>query len=93
MPSDALPVPFSDAAPDAPISVVGWTREWRDPLGRSITGTISLTRVGRPAYTVTADLVDGKVSLPLGPGTYRLVAALFDADDNRSYDSDMITVG
>lgn len=84
MPADALPVPFPSEESSSPTGT--WSHTWIDPLGRQMSGTVSVTRLGRPAYRFDADLADGQVSLSLADGTYQMVAVLFDADGARSYD-------
>lgn len=92
MPADALPVPFPSEESSS-LATATWSHTWTDPLGRPMkSGTVSLTRLGRPAYRTDADLTDGTVSLPLADGTYKMVAVLFDADGQRSYDMATIIV-
>lgn len=92
MPAPALPQPFPEPLPGtAPLR-----REYRDALGRPMTGTVTITGTQRhtagervtPVAPVVADLVAGVLEVDLPPDTYTLTAALRTVDGNRVGDTD-----
>lgn len=86
-----MPVP-APVPPDPPSTGVVVTREYRDPSGRAMTGTVTATLTTPPRASVTADVVNGTVTFYLQPGTYKLAAMLRSADAGRVYIGEDITV-
>lgn len=96
------PLPVATTRPDQPAPYPGdtapggatWRRTWRDPLGRPMSGTVTLTGTARhdtgdlsvlPA-PVTVALVDGSVDVTLPADTYRWQATLRTVDGQRTTD-------
>lgn len=96
MPDDALPRPRPTVLP-------GQARvrhEFRDVLGRPLTGAVTLTpRAGArhdgltvPPAPVTVEVAGGVLQAVLAPGTYRVEGTLRTADGARVNVRDEITL-
>lgn len=96
MPVDALPVP-----PARPVDgAVQLRREYRDALGRPMTGSVRISgaeraqlgeRVVMPA-PVTADVPAGVLDVALPPGRYTLAASLATVDGHRADDTTTVVL-
>lgn len=93
MPADALPQAASPLTGALPLR-----REYRDALGRPMTGRVRITGAQRaqageavtvPA-AVNADVPAGVLDVALPPGTYTLAAALTTVDGNRADDTETV---
>lgn len=96
MPAEAMA--YQQPTPLA--GTVHYRREYRDILGRPMTGAVGITGTARsvngeavaiPA-PVTVDLVGGVLEVDLPPDTYQLNANLRTADSLRATDVDTITL-
>lgn len=93
MPDPALPIP---PAPERAASRL--VRSYRDPLGRPLTGAVSLLPLEQAdgqyvAVTVPIELVDGTATADLPPGTYLLSGILRTADRTPVVINEKITHG
>jgi hypothetical protein len=93
MPADALP------QSSAPLpGATRLRREYRDALGRPMTGRVRITGAARsqdgttvivPA-AVNADVAAGVLEVELPAGTYTLAATLTTVDGNRADDTETV---
>lgn len=75
-------------------------RMYRDPLGRPMTGTATITGSARFADAehvvlpapVKVEIVDGLLAAYLSPGTYDVSAVLVSADGSRISDQETVTL-
>jgi hypothetical protein len=99
MPADALPIPTTASSAGLP-GAVTHRREYRDPLGRPMTGTATITGGTRTAdghtivvpVAVPRPVVGGVLEVELPPGEYRIVAALRTVDGKRISDTHKVTL-
>jgi len=97
MPADALPQPYPQPLP----GTARVRREYRDPLGRPLTGSVTLTgrsstQAGEltiPAVAVNVAISGGVLDVSLPAGVYDLAASLRTVDGARTTVTDEITVG
>ena len=76
-------------------------RVYRDPLGRPLSGEVTITGATRTAAgghvvvpaPVTVKISDGVLEVNLPPDTYQLQAPLRTADGARVQDADTVTLG
>lgn len=96
MPADALPIPQPVRLPGS----VHYRREYRDILGRPLSGSATITGTARtdtggavtvPA-AVTVELVGGVLEVDLPPDAYTIAAALRTVDGVRATDTDEVTL-
>ncbi len=96
MPDDALPQPW----PTQAVHTARYRREYRDPLGRPMRGTLTISGATR---TDTADvaivptpvnvtLVDGVLEADLPPGDYTLTGQLTNVDGARIIEEGSFTL-
>lgn len=96
MPVDALPQPWSDPLPGR----VRLRREFRDALGRPLTGSVTLTGsagavlggVTVPPVAVAAPVDGGVLEVDLLPDAYRLEGVLRTREGARVTVRDEITL-
>ena len=98
MPVDALPQPHGASVP----GVAHVRREYRDPLGRAMSGKVTFARKATepirqgvltvPIVPVTLRLADGVVEADLPLGTYTVTAELQSADSQKATVRDEITL-
>lgn len=87
MPVPALPYDESGTAGPT------FTREFSDPLGRPMEGTVTLRRLEPPVLSISMPLASGRVTLNgLAPGRYSIGAMLRDVDGTRSYIAEEIEI-
>jgi hypothetical protein len=96
MPADALPVPIGQ-----PITgTVHLRREYRDPLGRALTGQATLTGTARTErdgavilpVPVVLKIGAGVLEADLPPDTYKVQASLRTTDGERVDDTVTVTL-
>lgn len=96
MPVDALPQPWPDPLPGR----IRFRREFRDALGRPLTGKVTLTGrngtshgdVTIPPAPVEVQLVGGILDVALPPDVYRLSGRLSTKEGARVDVRDELTV-
>lgn len=114
-PGDGPPVTYAEGAapvttrPEQPAAYPGdallpgmvqLRRVYRDPLGRPLSGQVTLLGATRhthggavvPPTPVTVTLVSGVLNVQLPPDTYQLSAQLRTVDGERATDRDTVTL-
>lgn len=97
MPADALPQPW----PEQSRTGSNYRREYRDVLGRPMSGSVTITGTARndDGGTVTVpspvvvELDAGVLDVHLPADTYTVVAQLATVDKSRVTDNDTVTIG